>query len=138
MNKPFYTSAAVRDLEDILDFIARDKPGAAIRWTEEIEAKCLVIASSPGIGEAMPQLGPAVRASSIGRYVIFHRYANRRLEILRVLAGGREITNKKKRKKRNPSGARKRRSYVLFIDRLSCLRDILRSPFDDERLIRIG
>ena len=93
MNKPFYTSAAVRDLEDILEFIARDKPGAAIKWIEVIEAKCLLIASSPGIGEALPQLGPAVRASSIGRYVIFHRYANRRLEILRVLAGGREINN---------------------------------------------
>jgi toxin ParE1/3/4 len=92
MNKPFYTSAAIRDLEDILDFIAHTKLGAAIKWVEEIEAKCLMIASAPQIGEAMPQLGPGVRASSMGRYIIFHRYANDRLEVLRVLAGGREVT----------------------------------------------
>jgi|GEM_PF-2346401 len=65
MSKPFYTSAAIRDLEDILDFIAHDKPGAAVKWVEEIEAKCLMIASAPQIGEAMPQLGPGVRASGI-------------------------------------------------------------------------
>ena len=93
MSKPFYTSAAIRDLEDILEFIARDKANAAIEWIEKIEAKCLVISSSPGIGEAMPRLGAGIRASSIGRYVIFYRYANDRLEVVRVLPGDRDISS---------------------------------------------
>lgn len=93
MQKPFYTPAAIHDLEEILAFIARDKPNAAIDWVEKIEAKCLLIASAPEIGEALPRLGAGVRASSVGRYMIFHRYANGRLEILRVLAGDRDITS---------------------------------------------
>ena len=93
MHTPFYTTAAVRDLEEILTFIARDKPTAATEWVEKIEAKCLLIASSPEIGEPMPRLGTGIRASSVGRYVVFHRYANRRVEILRVLAGDRDIIN---------------------------------------------
>ncbi|WP_164102596.1 type II toxin-antitoxin system RelE/ParE family toxin [Candidatus Laterigemmans baculatus] len=93
MPKPFYTSAAIRDLEEILAFIAQDKPNAATEWVEKIEAKCLLIASSPEIGEAMPRLGAGVRANSIGRYIIFHRFVSNRLEILRVLPGERNITS---------------------------------------------
>lgn len=89
MNKPFYTSAAQRDLRDILAYIARDKPNAALAWVERIETKCLLIASTPGLGEAMPQFGEGVRASVVGRYVIFH---NQRVEVLRVIPGDRNIT----------------------------------------------
>ncbi len=43
MTKPVYTSAACQDLADILNYIARDKPNAALAWVEKIEAKCLRI-----------------------------------------------------------------------------------------------
>ena len=92
MCKPFYTTAAIGDLENILAYIARDKPDAALAWVEKIEAKCLLIASSPGIGEAKPRLGAGVRVNVVGRYVIFHRQANERIEILRVVSGDRNIT----------------------------------------------
>jgi toxin ParE1/3/4 len=92
MSKPFYTSAAHQDLADILDYIARDKPTAALGWVEKIEAKCLLIAQNPGIGELQPHLGEGVRASVVGRYVIFHRVADDRVEILRVIPGDRNTT----------------------------------------------
>ena len=63
MTKPFYTSAARQDLTDILTYIARDKPDAALAWVEKIEAKCLLIASQPDMGELKRQLGVDVRAS---------------------------------------------------------------------------
>ncbi|MCC7334953.1 MAG: type II toxin-antitoxin system RelE/ParE family toxin [Pirellulaceae bacterium] len=90
MLKPYYTAAAIEDLEEILTFIAKDKPGASLNWVEKIEAKCLLIAAAPDIGDQMPNLGQNVRASMLGRYVIFHRYAGGRLEILRVIPGGAE------------------------------------------------
>ncbi|HRX79764.1 MAG: type II toxin-antitoxin system RelE/ParE family toxin [Planctomycetaceae bacterium] len=92
MNKPFYTSAATQDLEDILRYIAKDKPNAAVAWVRQLESKCLLIATAPEIGEAKPQLGIGVRASVVGRYVIFHRHTNERVEILRVIAGDRDVT----------------------------------------------
>lgn len=92
MTKPFYTSAARQDLVDILTYIARDKPDAAITWVEKIEAKCLLIASQPEMGELKSPLGRDVRANMVGRYVIFHRRCKDTVEILRVIAGDRNIT----------------------------------------------
>jgi toxin ParE1/3/4 len=92
MSKPRYTSAAHADLVSILEYIARDKPSAALSWVEKIEAKCLLIAESPEIGELQPQFGEGVRSSVVGRYVIFHRQTESGVEILRVIAGDRAIT----------------------------------------------
>ncbi|MCH7814239.1 MAG: type II toxin-antitoxin system RelE/ParE family toxin [Planctomycetes bacterium] len=92
MKKPFYTPAARQDLVDILNYIARDRSDAAIAWVEKIEAKCFLIASTPDIGDSQPHLGNGVRAIAIGRYVVFHRGANDRVEILRVIPGDRHIT----------------------------------------------
>jgi toxin ParE1/3/4 len=92
MTKPYYTSVAKRDLGEILKYIAEDNPDAALAWIEKIEKKCLLIATNPGLGELHPQLGEGVRANVVGRYVIFHRQANDRLEILCVIAGDRNIT----------------------------------------------
>ncbi len=90
----FYTSAAKQDLVDILEYIAGDNPAAALDWIDKIEAKCLLIGigSSTMIGEMQPHLGEGVRASIVGRYVIFHREANGRIEILRVIPGDRNVT----------------------------------------------
>ena len=92
MRKPHYTIAATEDLEQILSFISRDKPGAAVAWVEKIEAKCVAIANAPETGQQMPQLGNDIRASVLGRYMIFHRYTNERLDVLRVIPGGAEVT----------------------------------------------
>jgi len=91
MTKPFYTPAAQQDLADILEFIAQDKLGAALAWVEKIEAKCLLIATTPQIGELQNQFGKGVRTSAVGRYVIFHREISERVEILRVIPGNRNI-----------------------------------------------
>ncbi len=92
MSKRFYTSAAHADLASIIEYIARDKPEAALSWVEKVEAKWLLLAENPAIGELQPHLGDGVRASVVGRYVIFHREANDRVEILRVIPGDRNIT----------------------------------------------
>ena len=89
MSKPFYTAAAQVDLANILDYIARDKPNAAVAWIDKLESKCLLIARNPTLGELQPHLGEGIRASVVGRYVIFHREQNDRVEILRVIPGDR-------------------------------------------------
>ena len=92
MKKPFYTTAAQQDLVDILRFISRDKPDAAVAWVEKIEDKCLLIASQPEMGERRPRLGSGVRCNFVGRYVIFHRKHDDTVEVLRVIPGDRNIT----------------------------------------------
>lgn len=91
MNEPVYTLAAQQDLAEIVGYIARDKPEAALAWLDKIESKCLLIAKEPLVGDLQPHLGVEVRTSVVGRYVIFHRRVEDRLEILRVIAGDRDI-----------------------------------------------
>jgi len=93
MTKPQYTLAAMDDLESILNFISKDKPGAAVEWVARIEDKCLSISSSPEAGQQMSHLGQDVRASVLGRYMIFHRYIGGRVEILRIIPGGSDVTS---------------------------------------------
>ncbi len=92
MRKPFYSTAARQDLVDILRYIARDKPDAAVSWVEKIEAKCLLLASQPEMGELRSRLGRDVRCNFVGRYIIFHRKHGDTVEILRVIPGDRNIT----------------------------------------------
>ncbi len=87
-----YFGSSARPIAEILMYIAEDKPDAALAWVEKIEAKCLLIAASPENGESKPELGKNVRASFVGRYVIFHRRANDQVDILRVIPGDRHIS----------------------------------------------
>lgn len=90
MTLPHYSWEAQRDLEDILDFIAQDKPSAAASWVKKIKAKCELVAFMPEMGELQPYLGFGVRQTFVGRYVIIYRYENNRTEILRVATGDQE------------------------------------------------
>jgi len=92
MTAPVYTSAAKRDLIGILEYIAADDSRAALEWVGRIETRCLLLAESPTFGDPTPQFGAGVRATAVGRYVIYFRQSNARIEILRVIPGDRNVT----------------------------------------------
>jgi len=82
---------ARRDLSDIFDYIARDKPIAASNWIETIEQKCRLIATTPEFGERRPEYSSDIRSSVVGRYVIFFRPIQDGIEVVRVIPGDRDI-----------------------------------------------
>ena len=86
-----FAPSARQDLLDIFDYIARDKPVAAANWIDKIEKKCELIATMPGFGESRPEYGADIRSSVVGRYVIFYRPINDGIEVVRVIAGDRDI-----------------------------------------------
>ena len=79
------------DLQEILRFIARDKPVAARKWVEKIKSKCHLLASHPKLGEARDDLGEGVRCTFVGSYVILYRHISGTVEISRVIRGDRDI-----------------------------------------------
>ena len=83
--------AAQRDLSDIFDYIARDKPNAAANWVEIIEQKCKLISRMPEFGEIRLEFGDGIRSSVLGRYVIFFRPIENGIQVVRVIAGDRDI-----------------------------------------------
>lgn len=91
MKKPRYSSAASQDLTQVMLHIAENNSTAALKWIDKIESKCLLIAQNPELGELRPEFGDCVRSFAAGRYVIFYRIVDENAEILRVLAGERDI-----------------------------------------------
>lgn len=83
--------SARQDLSDIFDYIARDKPVAAVNWVEKIEEKCKLIATMPEFGERRPEYGAEFRSSAVGRYVIFFRAIEKGIEVVRVISGDRDV-----------------------------------------------
>ena len=54
MAKLVFSPLAESDLNEILEFIARDKPDAAIRWVRKIRETCEFLAANPDVGERRP------------------------------------------------------------------------------------
>jgi plasmid stabilization system protein ParE len=91
------------DARDDLASIGRDilassrSPEAALRFTEQLVAKCKHLAGLPGtLGRARPELLPGMRSFAFKSYVIFFRYGGARspwdtLEVINILEGRRDF-----------------------------------------------
>lgn len=86
-NRLTFAPRAESDLDKILEFIARDKPRAAIVFVEMLREKCFLLAANPELGELRPDLAKHLRAFSVGNYVIFYRATQNGVEIVRVVSG---------------------------------------------------
>jgi toxin ParE1/3/4 len=86
-----YSAAAKQDLKELSKFIARDKRKAAEKWLLEIRQKCQLIARFPEMGEERFDLKPGMRVSVFGNYLIFYRMEAKRVLIVRVMSGFRDI-----------------------------------------------
>ena len=91
MSRPFFSPSARRDLQEILEFIALDKPAAALRHVERLEDACLELAKNPELGAARNDILPRLRVWSVGNYVIFYRPSDDGVEIIRVVHGARDF-----------------------------------------------
>jgi toxin ParE1/3/4 len=83
---------ASADLDQLLDFIARDKPMAAVNFVQRIRQTCELLAANPLIGELRSDLVLAnVRSFTVGSYVIFFRPTTGGIEVIRIVHGSRDI-----------------------------------------------
>lgn len=82
---------AETDLLEIWLFIARDTPAAADRLIDRIEAQCRLLAESPLLGRARPEIAPDARVWAVGRYLILYRAQDEGIEVVRVVHGARAI-----------------------------------------------
>jgi toxin ParE1/3/4 len=85
-----YSERAVEDIESILEYIARDKPGAAVTFGEEIIATCELIASNPGVGERREEIAPQLKRYSYRGYAIYFRVSDDSVRVQRVIHGARD------------------------------------------------
>ena len=81
------------DLRKIADYIARDNPGRAETFVEELIQKIAEICDHPTIYRLRTEWGPGLRSSIYRGYHIVFRYDAKRVEIARVMHGSRDITS---------------------------------------------
>jgi toxin ParE1/3/4 len=85
------TKLAEHDLDDIWFYIAVDNIAAADALLDTIDERCQLLAHHPMIGRARPELAISLRSFAVGRHVIFYLPQLDGIEIVRVLAGARDI-----------------------------------------------
>jgi toxin ParE1/3/4 len=85
--------AAHHDLADIWEYISRDNEDAATSLLQLIYRQCVALAAMPGLGKTRDsELGKGLRSYPVGRYVIYFRMCDTKLELVRVIHGARDLT----------------------------------------------
>lgn len=82
-----------QDLRGIWRYIAieKERPGAADRQIEMLDAKFALLAANPLLGEPREDLGEDVRAFVARPYVILYRPSEHGVAIYRVIHSARDI-----------------------------------------------
>ena len=81
---------ALRDLDVIRRYIARDNPVAARQWVARLQARARAAASMPLAGRVVPELdSPEVREVFLRSYRIVYRILDDELHVLTVFEGHR-------------------------------------------------
>ncbi len=81
--KVVYARRSERDLSEIVAYIARDDPTAAVRFGELLIKKAETLADAPEMGPTLPGK-PNTRFLPLGAYLIIYRSDERR-QTVRVL-----------------------------------------------------
>jgi plasmid stabilization system protein ParE len=68
-----YSRRARREITRIVDVIMADNVRAAERFAADLEYRCSLLARTPEMGPARPNIGKAVRSLVHGNYTVFYR-----------------------------------------------------------------
>src|SRR5436190_23675456 len=90
MSRCRLSRASRDDLREILDYIASDSPYAARVVNERIEQTFRMLAQNPHAGRARPELAPEMRSFPTGSNVIFYRFSQNEVFIVRILHAARD------------------------------------------------
>lgn len=91
MKTLFFNPATSNDLDEILNYIAKDRPHTATKVIKNTRSKCQLLVDHPEIGQAYPNFGKEVRGIPQQRWMIFSRVLPDSVQILRILDGSRDI-----------------------------------------------
>jgi toxin ParE1/3/4 len=82
---------AEADLDAILDDLNQKYPAAAQQYATRFAEKAQFLSQFPETGRLRTELAPDVRSTLVKPYVIFYRYRDDVVQILRILHGQRDL-----------------------------------------------
>jgi toxin ParE1/3/4 len=85
------TSEALRDLDEIWDYIAHDSVTSADKLLDDLQSRFELLAANPELGELQSQLSDgSYRRFCFRKYVIYYRPLADGIVLVRVLHGARD------------------------------------------------
>jgi toxin ParE1/3/4 len=84
--------SARRDVKQLLEWINKDSPAAAVALAERLKSKLQTLQNHPEIGPSQPEIAPDARLLSLRPFIILYRISGDQIEIVRVLHGARNVT----------------------------------------------
>lgn len=88
--EPLISFEAIRDLNEIWDYVAEDNQKAADALIDQLVQKCRELVRLEGVGHRRDDLLPELLSLPYRKYVIFFR-RKETVEIVRILHGARDI-----------------------------------------------
>jgi len=87
-----FTPAALRDLEELWDYIARDSPASATVLADTILTSIDRLSGFPLMGHSRNDLADeTLRVWPLYRYLIIYRPTRESIEIIRIVSGLRDL-----------------------------------------------
>jgi toxin ParE1/3/4 len=86
--KIFWSPLAIDRASEIAEYIAQDKPSAAVKWIDIVFSKIKQLESNPEIGRHVPEIrNNQFREFIYGNYRIIYRIEKRQISILTIRHG---------------------------------------------------
>ncbi len=84
---------ATQDLSEISEYLAGISLERSDRFLQDFDRKCLQIVNFPLSGKSYAEIRPDLRGMIFQGYLIFYRVLENEVEIMRVVAGRRDLTS---------------------------------------------
>lgn len=91
MSSYFFTNAAVKDLDDICEYIGQQNLKAASKLFDTIRKKCKLVANFPNMGKSYSKLSTNLRGFVVEDYVVFYYPREDGIDIVRVVSCYRDL-----------------------------------------------
>ncbi len=88
-----FSPKAADDLEEIGDYIARDNPGRAVSFVEEIEQHCYRVAETPTAFPVRDDIAQGLRMALHGHYLILYCIQSDAIRVERIVHGARRLSD---------------------------------------------
>jgi toxin ParE1/3/4 len=91
MSSYSFSDTAIRDLDEICNYIAVENSKAASQLFDRIRQKCKLVANFPNMGKSYSRLDSGLRGFVVEDYIIFYYPNPDGINIARVVSGYRDL-----------------------------------------------
>lgn len=86
-----FSETAIRDLDEICEYIAEQNSKAASQLFDRIRQKCKLVADFPNMGKSYNTIAPNLRGFPVEDYIILYYPRENGISIARVISGYRDL-----------------------------------------------